>query len=116
MHELRPDRAAINASRLLRELAVDGQIGMRRRTEKAERIEVGFQISPTAIRVEHAVAFPVRCVDYCGRRSLSASLESRHMDATRIMDERHIASDSAACDLIVSVRWTLLLSALDLEV
>jgi hypothetical protein len=64
---------------------------VRYRAKEAERIEVGFQISPTAVSIEYAFAFSVRCVQQCGRGSLSASFQSGHMDTTRIMDERHIA-------------------------
>jgi hypothetical protein len=46
----------------LGELAVGRQIRVRHRADKAERIEVGFQISPTAVCIEHAFAFSVRCV------------------------------------------------------
>jgi hypothetical protein len=70
MLELYANGSAVNASRLLGELALNLQIRVRPGVEKAERIEVGFQISPTAECVEHALAFFVRYVQYGGRGGL----------------------------------------------
>ena len=95
MHELHSDRAAIDASRVLGKLAVDRQIGMRHGAEKAERIEIGFQISPAAECVEHALAFPVGFVQYSGGGSGNSLASSGHMSANRIMDEGQVVADSA---------------------
>ena len=67
VHELHSNRSAINAAGLLGELAFGRQIRVRHGPQKAERIEVGFQISPTAECVKHAFALSVGGFQYCGR-------------------------------------------------
>jgi hypothetical protein len=79
----------------LGELAVDGQVGVRHGADKTERIEVGFEISPAAVCVEHALTLSIRCVQYCGRGSGNSFGSIGHMSVTRIMDEVRVAADSA---------------------
>jgi hypothetical protein len=95
VHEFGANRPAVDASRLLGEFAVDRQFRVRRGAEKAEGIEVGLEVSPTTVHVEHALAFSVGWVQYCGGSSGSSLRSNRHMSVTRIMDERRIGTDSS---------------------
>ncbi len=94
MHELRSDGAAIDTARLLSEFAVDRQLGVGNGAEEAERIEVGFQVSPAAKCIEHAFALSVGCVQYSAGGSGNSLGSSGHMSVTRIMDERQFVADS----------------------
>jgi hypothetical protein len=48
VHEFKAHGARINPARLLLELAIDRQLGMRSGLEKPQGIKVGFEISPLA--------------------------------------------------------------------
>jgi hypothetical protein len=57
VHELDADRSAINAAGFLGYLARQSfQVRLRKRSEKAEGIKIGFVIAPAAKRVEDALA------------------------------------------------------------
>ncbi len=66
VHELHSNRSAIHATGLLGELAFGRQIRVRHGPQKAKRIKVGFEISPTSECIEHTLALSVGRFQYCG--------------------------------------------------
>ena len=76
VHEFHTDGAAIEASRFAGEFAHDLQFGRRRFRQKAEWIEIGFQISPLAEGIEDTLPLSVGGIEK--RCSFRSSPSSHH--------------------------------------
>ena len=75
MHELHSHRSAIDATGLLGELAFGRQIRVRHGPQKAKRIKVGFEISPTTECIEHTLALSVGRFQYMSVEVSAAVLD-----------------------------------------
>ena len=96
VHELSADCSAINPASLLGQFAIRAQLRMGHRRQKAEWIEVGFQISPVPERVEDALTVAVGSFQHASRGSFNRSFRSgRHISTTRITDDAGCVLDSA---------------------
>ena len=62
VHELDPDRAAVPGARAGGRLAGLDQVGVRARVERAQRVEVGLEVSPPAEGVENRLVAGTRLV------------------------------------------------------
>ncbi len=69
VHELSADRAAVNLPCALGVRATDSQLGIFKRGEMAEGIEVGLQISPAAEKVKNAFLRLIIRADFNRRRN-----------------------------------------------
>src|SRR6266567_2053868 len=70
---------AIRGAGFLRKLALDLQIGVFLWLQKAERVEVGFEVSPLAKSIKNSLTLAVGSVHYCGTGGIGGSrLSARH--------------------------------------
>ena len=80
MVDLDADRAGVDGAGLAGVFAVSFKFGRWAGTEKAERVEVAFEISPLAVSVENAFAFGIGAVigfsDWRRRGAAIGCLES----------------------------------------
>src|SRR5712692_5030038 len=91
VHELRTQSTAVHAARFVSEFAFYPQVRMRYRRQKAERIEVSFEISPAAEGVKHTLAFSVGRLYQPSDGGVSVRLWSgRHKSTTSIKDEADV--------------------------
>ena len=94
--ELGADGSAINPAGLVGKFAFQPKVGMGDGRQKAERVEIGFQISPEAERVKNAFTVAVGSFENSGSGSFTSSLSSGgHRSTTRIADEAICVLDSA---------------------
>jgi hypothetical protein len=95
MHEFGADGSTVDTASLLGESAISPQFGMRDVGQKAERVEISFQVSPMTERVENALAVAVGIFQNSGEGGFTSSLSSGgHISTTRITDEAGYVLDS----------------------
>jgi hypothetical protein len=95
VHKFGADSSAVDPAGFLSKCTIDTQFRMGYVRQKAERVEISFEVSPMAERIENALAVSAWILQNLSNGSFTGSLSSSgHISTIRITDDAAYVLDS----------------------